>query len=99
MKKLILAAALSTAAIPAAHAGMIERACLGSERAGVSRALCGCIQDVADGMLDFNDQRLASSFFRDPHQAQVIRQSDDILHEIFWRKYKEFGARAEQSCS
>ncbi len=50
-------------------------------------------------MLDMNDQRLASKFFRDPHMAQVIRQSDDVTHEIFWKKYKAFGARAEQFCS
>jgi hypothetical protein len=81
-----------------AQAGVIERACLGSDRPAASRILCGCIQNVADLTLDRRDQRLAAKFFRDPHMAQEVRQSDKRSHEIFWQKYKKFGASAESYC-
>jgi len=82
-----------------AQAGLIERACLGSDRPAVTRALCGCIQAVADKTLSGSDQRLAAEFFADPHRAQVIRQSDVTAHEVFWERYKNFGATATKSCS
>lgn len=82
----------------AAQASIIERACLQSDRAGGNRALCGCIQGVADITLDRRDQRLAAKFFRDPHHAQEIRQSNSRSHEIFWQKYRRFGTSAEQYC-
>ena len=81
-----------------ASAGAIERACLKSDRKGASRQLCNCVQQVADLTLDSGDQRLAASFFRDPHRAQVIRQSDNSSHERFWKRYREFGANAESYC-
>lgn len=92
-----LAVSLLTMA-PAAEAGIIERACLGSDRPAVTRALCGCIQNVADKTLDWRDQRLAAKFFRDPNMAQEVRQSDKRSHEIFWEKYKVFGASAADFC-
>lgn len=92
------AAFLSTFA-SGASAGVIERACLSSNRPAANRSLCGCIQKVADSTLDRRDQRLAAKFFRDPHMAQEVRQSDSRSHEIFWQKYKKFGASAESSCS
>lgn len=82
-----------------AQAKTIERACLKSDRTDVSRALCGCIQDVADLTLTSKDQKLAASFFKDPNKAQEIRQSDRASHESFWEKYKLFGATAETYCS
>lgn len=82
-----------------AGAGVIERACLKSDRGAASRSMCGCIQQVADLTLTRRDQRLAASFFGDPHQAQVIRQSDRAAHEVFWKKYKAFGANAQNYCS
>lgn len=98
MKTVILGAVLAATLAPAAFAGPIERACLNSDRRAASRALCGCIQDVADITLSGRDQRLAASFFRDPHKAQVIRQSDRHSHEVFWQKYKAFGRTAEAYC-
>ena len=83
----------------AAQAGKIERACLNSDRQAASRALCGCIQKIADVTLDRGDQRLAATFFRDPHRAQEVRQSDRRTHEVFWQKYKRFGATAEVYCT
>ena len=83
--KLIAALSLALPLIAgAAGAGTVERACLRSDRPA-SRALCGCIQQAADVTLSRRDQRLAASFFRDPHQAQVVRQSDRGRDEAFWR--------------
>lgn len=81
-----------------AIAGPIERACLKADRKSASRSLCNCVQQVADLTLDSGDQRLAATFFKDPHRAQVIRQSDNRSHESFWKRYKEFGANAESYC-
>ena len=96
MKTLVLAAALTV--LPAlAGAGPIEQACNASSRS-VSRALCGCIQQVANATLNGSDQRLAATFFRDPHKAQEVRQSDNRTHTVFWQRYKRFGATAESYC-
>ena len=86
---------LSTSAV---FAGPIERACLKADRKAASRPLCNCVQQVADLTLDSGDQRLAATFFSDPHRAQVIRQSDNNGHEKFWKRYKQFGANAESYC-
>ncbi|MEL6168249.1 MAG: hypothetical protein AAFR35_06135 [Pseudomonadota bacterium] len=87
------------AVLPAfGHAGAIERACLGSDRAAGNRALCDCIQDAANLTLSGTDQQLAASFFKDPHRAQEIRQSSRRTHEVFWERYVEFGAMAETFC-
>lgn len=96
---LAVAATISSQSIPApAEAGMIDRACLTSGRKAANRALCKCIQFVADQSLTRSDQRLAATFFRDPHKAQEIRQSDQGSHEEFWQRYKSFGAKAEAFC-
>ncbi len=78
--------------------GPISSACLKAGRKSANRNLCGCIQGVANRDLSSADQRLAATFFRDPHRAQVIRQSDRASHEVFWKKYKAFAARAEGTC-
>lgn len=82
----------------AAYAGPIERACLKSDRAAASRSLCGCIQNAADATLTGGEQRKAASFFRDPHRAQVTRQSDRASDERFWGRYKRFSSTAQRSC-
>lgn len=99
MKTMAIAAAMVALGATAASAGMIERACVKSERGAAKRSLCGCIQQVADATLSGNDQRLAAQFFKDPHMAQVIRQSDNVSHEVFWKRYKAFGATAQNYCS
>lgn len=98
MKKLLLAAVVVAVTAPLASAGTVERACLKSDRKSASRALCGCIQNVADQTLTRSDQKLVASFFKDPHRAQEIRQSDSRSHETFWKKYKSFGRTAEVYC-
>lgn len=81
-----------------AAAGPIERACLKADRKAASRPLCNCVQQVADLTLDNGDQRMAATFFKDPHRAQEIRQSDNSSHERFWKRYKAFGTSAETYC-
>ncbi len=85
-------------AVPA-QAETIERACLSSDRPGVSRSLCGCIQDVADLTLTKSDQRKAATFFDDPHRAQEVRQSISRSDQKFWERYKRFGSSAKTYCS
>lgn len=102
MKQVILSAILAGLLAPmlasALSAGPISRACLTSGRKAANHGLCNCIQYVADAALTRSDQRLAAKFFRDPHMAQEIRQSDRANHEAFWQRYKVFGAKAEAAC-
>lgn len=104
MKRMTLAALVAALAVPVAaptpaEANSIMRACMASKRPGATRQMCGCIQQVADVKLSRSDQRLAARFFSDPHRAQEIRQSDRRSHEVFWLRYKAFGATAESSCA
>ncbi|PPB82215.1 hypothetical protein LV82_00140 [Albidovulum inexpectatum] len=98
MKYLYLATAVLALSPAAADAGAIESAC---QRAGkpVSRALCSCIQSVADRTLSRSDQKLAAKLLRDPDKADEIRASRRNSHKAFWERYRAFGSRAEQTCS
>lgn len=78
--------------------GPISKACLQADRKAANLRLCGCVQAVANGSLSKSDQKLAASFFRDPHKAQVIRQSDNTGNEAFWKRYKAFAAKSGQVC-
>lgn len=78
--------------------GPMSKACMRAGRKAANARLCGCVQAVANGGLSSRDQALAAGFFADPHQAQVIRQSDDPGHEAFWKRYRAFASRAERSC-
>jgi len=99
MRKLTLAFLMLCLTASSAPAGKaIKNACLKAGREAASRSLCTCIQDVANKSLKSREQRLAASFFKNPHKAQVIRQSDRKSHEVFWQKYKIFGAAAEEEC-
>lgn len=82
-----------------AQAGPISRACMASDSKHRSAQVCGCIQQVANQTLDRADQRLAAKFFKKPQMAQDIRMSDNRQHEVFWKKYKEFGDTATKYCS
>ncbi|MEO0342316.1 MAG: hypothetical protein AAF198_02655 [Pseudomonadota bacterium] len=81
------------------YAGPIEKACIQSDRPAASSRLCSCIQGVANQSLTGSDQQKAATFFADPHQAQVTRQSDDPGKEEFWLRYKEWTERAAKNCS
>lgn len=98
MNKILLATIVVLGTVTQTYAaGTVERACLSSGRAA-NRAVCGCIQDVANLTLTGSDQKMASSFFKDPQKAQDVRQSDRRSHEEFWLRYKQFGAFAQQLC-
>lgn len=97
MRYLLLSLTIALLTGPAA-AGTIQRACLDAPRAG-SPHLCSCIQSAADRTLTNKDQRLAARFFDDPDMAQEIRQSDRQSHEVFWKRYRNFGKAAEAFCS
>lgn len=93
----VCAGALVTSS--AAVAGPIERACMSSSRQASSRALCGCIQQVADVTLSGSDQRRAAKFFTDPDAAQKAKALDSRSAEAFWERYANFGAAAEMHCT
>ena len=79
--------------------GPIQQACRKANRKAASRARCGCIQAVADQSLSGAQQRRGAKMFSDPHQLQVIRQSDNSSNEKFWKAWKAFGQRAAEICA
>lgn len=103
MRNLIGSTLLATMLIPlgtiSVDAGPISAACKQSDRSAATRNLCNCLQSVANGELSRADQRRAASFFKDPHQAQVTRQSDRRSDEKFWLRYKEYGQAAAALCN
>jgi len=99
MKQFLLAAIILSVVPSSVPAGeLIKKACLKAGRAGANTAVCGCIQQVADLRLKRKDQRLAARFFKNPHEAQVIRQSTKSSNERFWTRYKAWGLEAEELC-
>ena len=100
MKKSYLAGALSalvlSLATSAAMAGPIERACNRADKG--NRAVCGCIQQVADMTLSRSDQRRAAKFFSDAERAQEVRMSKSDSDNAFWARYKAFAGAAEAYC-
>jgi len=102
MKKLVLvalcAATLSAATPVMAALGVIDRACRNSNRATSTPQLCRCIQSVANSSLNLNERRKVAKWFGDPHQAQVVRQSDRPSDEVLWKRYKAFGEKARKTC-
>jgi hypothetical protein len=98
MRRVVLLAVIGAALAGPVAANTIERACEQSDRRAASRALCSCIQDVADQMLTRSDQRKGAKFFSDPQRAQDTRQSDNSSNESFWKKWKEFGTAAGNIC-
>ncbi|WP_187298070.1 hypothetical protein [Jannaschia donghaensis] len=79
--------------------GPIHSACLKADRRAASSSLCGCVQATANSELARGEQSRVVAFFRTPHLAQVTRQSDRAGDERFWRKYKDFVAKAERNCA
>ncbi len=78
--------------------GPMYSACLEADRKNASRALCGCIQAVANGDLSSRDQTRAARFFEDPQRAQDTRQSDNSTSEVFWKRYRAYADKAERAC-
>ncbi len=103
MRKTVLAASLAILVAPLvptmAAASPIETACLRSDRAQATRAMCRCIGSVAQTTLTRSEQRRAAAFFRDPQLAQDVRMSKSERDNRFWARYRAFGAAAEQRCA
>jgi len=103
MTKFVTGAAIAALAIPLmstlAAAGPIERACMRSDRDAANRAVCSCIQQVADMTLRGGDQRRAAKFFADPDRAHETWMSKRESDDAFWERYKNFGATAEAYCA
>ena len=98
MRAVVLVSVILTGVAGMAQAQAIENACLRSDRAAKSRALCGCIQQAANLTLSAKDQKLASTFYSDPQKAQDVRQSGRWAHERFWERYKEYAEIAQTFC-
>lgn len=96
--RILIAAAAIALTAPLAMSGPVSSACVASDRARGQSALCGCIQQVANQTLSRSDQRRAASFFRDPHEAQVVRMSKSNSDNAFWARYKRFTGAAEAYC-
>ncbi|APX25646.1 MAG: hypothetical protein CML50_10005 [Rhodobacteraceae bacterium] len=79
--------------------GPISKACISSDRKARNPRLCGCIQAAANIELSGSDQRKAVRFYRDPHRAQEVRQSDRSSDRAFWDRYNDFIDRAENMCT
>lgn len=86
--------------VPAAAqaGGAIERGCLQSPRPGAGRALCVCLQQVADATLSASQQRRGAAFFADPHKSQAVKASDRAADDRFWAKWEAFAAAAVTHC-
>ena len=97
--RLMNAATAVVLTTPLAVAGPIDSACVRSDRATRSGALCGCIQQVADQTLSRADQRRAARFFHDADEAQQVRMSKSDADNAFWARYKNFAATAEAYCA
>ncbi len=101
--KLTLRLALAALSLPlmlaTAQAGPIERACNASDRDAANRAVCSCIQKIADSSLNAADQRRAAKFFNDPDRAHETWISQTRSDDAFWDRYKAFGAQAETYCA
>lgn len=78
--------------------GDVAKACIAGGRDAANRALCSCVQQVANQSLNGSDQRRAAAFFDDPDSAQETRQSDRASDEAFWTRYRAFADRAAASC-
>ncbi|MFN3953835.1 MAG: hypothetical protein ACK4LQ_05225 [Pararhodobacter sp.] len=100
MKKPFLAAftALALLVPGAALAGPIETACNRSDRPGANRALCRCVDAVAQQTLTRSEQSRAARFFANPQMAQDVRMSRSAADNEFWARYRAFGEAAERTC-
>ena len=99
MKKIAFAAFALAVTATSAWAGPIESACNRSDRAQANPALCRCIDTVAQQTLTRSEQRRAARFFTDPDLAQEVRMSKRESDNVFWDRYRAFGATAEQYCA
>ncbi|GKY88891.1 hypothetical protein [Sinisalibacter aestuarii] len=103
MKHLFLAAGLglsiaASGAAPAMASGVIQNACLKSDRPAANRELCACLQVVADAVLTPSYQKRGAEFFTDPHKSHETRASGRVADEKFWERWEVFAATAVKHC-
>lgn len=101
MKHLVLAFALggiAVAPLSATAGGMIETACLRSDRPAANRALCGCLQKVANAVLSASQQKRGASFFTDPNKAQEVKASQRPADDAFWARWELFAETSVKHC-
>ncbi|MCE0505127.1 MULTISPECIES: hypothetical protein [unclassified Roseivivax] len=78
--------------------GPIYSGCMASDRKARSRALCGCVQAMANDTLTGSDSRRAARFFRDPQEAHDVKYSKTARDDAFWDRYEAFVSRSERTC-
>jgi phytoene dehydrogenase-like protein len=102
MRRVLITVAILTIAACAPSTrgvnGEVAKACIAGGRDAANRALCSCVQQVANQSLNASDQRRAVTFFDDPETAQQVRQSDRAADNAFWDRYRAFADRAAQIC-
>ncbi len=103
MKHLVLALILGVGfgmvgTAPVQASGVIESACLRSDRPTANRALCNCLQQVADAVLTPSYQKRGAVFFADPHKSQEMRASGHAADELFWAHWVRFSDTAVKHC-
>ncbi|WP_037311931.1 hypothetical protein [Ruegeria halocynthiae] len=103
MKQFLLIALCATSTLAmapqVAEAAAIKRACLASDRTAATRARCSCIQQVANQALTRSDQKTVAKWFKDPHQAQVLKMSQTERDDALWDRYRNFGQLAQAVCN
>ncbi|MEJ1993411.1 MAG: hypothetical protein P8X50_17455 [Maritimibacter sp.] len=85
-------------ATPAYSGNSINNACLSSDRDAANRALCACLQSVADKSLSPAEQRRGAQLFGKPHLSEELRASARDSDRVFWQKWQSFGDRAQKTC-
>ncbi len=99
MKPMLFAAAFAVSIFPSiSNSGPIERSCLQSGRDAANRAVCSCIQQVADQTLRGADQRKAAKLIGNPDAAHEVWLSKRASDDAFWDRYKNFGETAQAYC-
>ena len=78
--------------------GEVGQACLVSGRAQSTRALCGCIDQVAARTLTASEQRTVAGYFADPEALQAMKIDDRPAAERLWARYDAFVETAQATC-
>ena len=78
--------------------GEVGLACLASGRSDASRALCGCIDRVAQQTLTSREQSTFASYFSDPEALQSMKLDDRPAAERLWARYDAFVDAARATC-
>lgn len=98
MRWIFCTAATSLLLAPlAALGGPTQQACLLSDHSPGPKA-CLCVQQIADQTLSREEQFLAASIIAEPDLLDTYLVDDRPQSRGFVERYREWGARAAQSC-